>query len=61
MIEEDAHDLLDVLHLRPDHAQSLRQDDVVTLQADPPHPYAEGQVMEEVEGLLIAVMIAQDP
>ena len=61
MIEEDAHDLLDVLYLHPDHAQLLRRDDVVTLQADPLHPYVEEQVMEEVEGLPIAVMIEQDP
>ncbi|MCJ1283697.1 hypothetical protein MMC26_003028 [Xylographa opegraphella] len=53
MIEEGAHDLLDVLFLPPDHAQLLHQDDVVTLQADLLHPYAEEQVVEEVEGLLI--------
>ncbi|MCJ1389297.1 hypothetical protein MMC18_002153 [Xylographa bjoerkii] len=54
MIEEGAHDLLDVLYLPQDHAQLLHQDGVDTLRVDLPHPYAEEQVMEEVEGLLIA-------
>ena len=61
MIEEGAHVLLDALYLALDHVHLLRHDDVVTLPADPLCPYAEEQVMEEVEGLLIAVMIEQDP
>ncbi|MCJ1402765.1 hypothetical protein MMC11_005986 [Xylographa trunciseda] len=55
MIEEGAHDLLDALYLPHDHDRLLRQDGDDILRAEAPHPYAEEQVMEEVEGLLIVV------
>lgn len=61
MIEEDAHHLLDAPSLPIDHYQSPRQGDVDTLRAGHQHQYVEEQAIEEVEGLLIVVMIVQDP
>ena len=61
MIEEDTHELTDVLYLLHVRDRLPLQDAVDTLRADPLHPYGEEQVMEEVERLLIVVMIEQDP
>lgn len=59
--EEDAHHLQAVPSLALALEPAAHQGGAATPQADPHHQPAEEEVMEEGEGHLIVVMIAQDP
>lgn len=61
MGEGDAHHLQDAPSLALDLEPAVHQDGAATPQAAPHHQPAEEEVMEEGEGHLIVVMIAQDP